>query len=90
LCFCWCVFYGVGWDLVQMGVVCYEVGFVSEVGCPEAVRGHGLVRVDSCVVWVLDCEVSYQVVGYAVSWCAVVGGDGVCTVLGLCCSFDSR
>ena len=49
----------------------------------EAVEIHTLVAVDSCVLRVLCCEVSYQVVGYAVSWCAVVDGDGMCTVPGV-------
>jgi len=50
---------------------------------PEAVRVHGLVAVDCCVVRVLCGEVSYQVAGYAGSWCAVVDGEGVCTVSGV-------
>ena len=54
--------------------------------CPrvaEAVRVHGLVGVCYCVLWVLCCEVSYEVAGYAVSWRAVIDGDGVGTIPGV-------
>ena len=66
-----------------MGGVQCEVDFFSEIDCTEAVRVHGLVAVDCCVLWVLRCEVSYQVVGCAVSWRAVIDGYGVCTVFGV-------